>query len=1300
MKMKTKKILAIILTVAMVLSLLTQSVWAEELSTEPEQAPAAETTFDWTGTGAGDAGIAPMSLLPLEYYDGSVTVDRTEKYPYELADKASGSVYVYEVLKDFLVEKGIMAAEDTEYKGTIVYSTNDNDYVSVGWNDLINETEYSSGNSYYFILGDGDQLNPKNIKIHLWVYVTSYISAGVTIDRTENIPEEVINEPAGTVLISELIDDVLLEKGLITAESPKYNGTIKLHYKGYGFYQGEYGYYDYWQEVTQEDTTVVTLSGTQSFEFTVDDGLKTDTSFKRIKVTANYTDIAADFLDGVEAEFFGKDNRPIDSKFDYYFTVRGYNNIYHRGKQYLTSSQNVDPDEEVKVSLKLPEGFTSDIRIYAGIFTSASEIDENADITDALTGGEPYRIRKTNSNYLYRNDWAETFTFVITQNGRTVVIPLYLQLTSYNNYVDISSGNNLNTVTVYESPDIYYDTAIGTATFIKNGSFDSLNVTVKGRYYDYIGDDYGFGNGYEYDSVVSAYEGSFASEEEAAAAGAENIASMIFKDEAPYYKLDCTKGEAQTAYILYGGEIVEVQLKTVEFTVIDKYGIVYHCSFRYCIGEVASDDTSFNVSGALTVKGSDSYSDQLKAYRIRSSDDSYYRNGYRTLFVLGNDNATPVADGTVIYPTFSTDDTTKIFNGLDATGETGTNRQQISGESPVTFTNGQAIQYSAASESGTHLKNYWVTFITPYQGGSKLFVNATNNPDHYDKELNIPVREVFLNSYYNNHHDILFANVGDEDMTGIKVTLSDAKGIELDPYWTVLEDGVKALAPFTSTTYKSYIRDENKHYIYFDGELPNIAKIRLNPVDENFSEISGTLTISADGQEDVVIKLTGIAGTPRIVTDKVYDGVKYVPYSSVIMTNSMYETDAMEFSVIKGKLPNGIKLLPNGELYGIPTEIGDFTFTVQAKYTGTIAKNSGDDYTDSREYVMHIADNTDENVDAVNTDDQGYELTDRVSKYVTIYYTSLDANGLPVIDRVEIDSDLFRSEGSYTGEFRAFYIDGIELAEGVDYTAEEGSTKITVLAETFSHIGISDKDIAHTLAAEFRNEESELKRSAQNVYLDYIEQNNQNPTPGTGGTTPGGTTPGWQNPSAGNTGSQLPSFEAVAVKVKVVDTNGDPVPGLNLELHSVVKYATTGADGTAVFDSVEFGRHILYVMNSALSFGPSKTFTIVSGFGTALDGNILTAEIGQTIELTVEYSGNSLTLLGAKSEVEIPQEGTVQDTDGESSEEKEEEASDSAEPKEEKPSETEPSDNPATGIAFGFAALVLAAVVAVAAKKK
>ena len=96
----------------------------------------------------------------------------------------------------------------------------------------------------------------------------------------------------------------------------------------------------------------------------------------------------------------------------------------------------------------------------------------------------------------------------------------------------------------------------------------------------------------------------------------------------------------------------------------------------------------------------------------------------------------------------------------------------------------------------------------------------------------------------------------------------------------------------------------------------------------------------------------------------------------------------------------------------------------------------------------------------------------------------------------------------------------------------------------------------------------------------------------------------------------------------------------------------------------------------------------------------MTAEIGQTIELTVEYSGNSLTLLGAKSEVEIPQEGTVQDADGESSEEKEEEASEPVEPQEEKSSETEPSENPVTGIAFGFAALVLAVVAAVAAKKK
>ena len=124
--------------------------------------------------------------------------------------------------------------------------------------------------------------------------------------------------------------------------------------------------------------------------------------------------------------------------------------------------------------------------------------------------------------------------------------------------------------------------------------------------------------------------------------------------------------------------------------------------------------------------------------------------------------------------------------------------------------------YSAAAENGANLKNYWVTFVTQQTGGAKLFVNGTNDETHKDEATGNPIREVMLTEAYGNHHDIFFANIGDQEMTGLTVTLTDAQNIALDDYWVIGD--TKTLAPFTTT---------NKTTTY--GELANVAKIRLVP---------------------------------------------------------------------------------------------------------------------------------------------------------------------------------------------------------------------------------------------------------------------------------------------------------------------------------------------------------------------------------------------------------------------------------------------------------------------------------------
>lgn len=442
--------------------------------------------------------------------------------------------------------------------------------------------------------------------------------------------------------------------------------------------------------------------------------------------------------------------------------------------------------------------------------------------------------------------------------------------------------------------------------------------------------------------------------------------------------------------------------------------------------------------------------DGLISWDMPSDADSYYGKGYQTVFLLNEDDSAVTAES--IKPVFSAEDGVIIYAGIDKTSGT----EQKSGETEIPFTNGKIVNYSAAAE-GTHLENYFVTFLTQYAGGPKLFVNAANDTTRYDETTNQPMREVFLTDAYDNHHDVFFANVGDTEMTNLYVELKDAQNVALDEYWTINSDGVKKLAAF----------DELPSY---GDHAKNVAKIRLQPVvdaDGNAmaGEIKGTLVIGykdATGAdvEKVEIKLTGVAGTPKIITDTLVDAVKYVPYSTVIQTNDMYSNN-VKFTLAGGKLPNGITLLPDGELYGLAKETGEFTFTVTATYDGNVY--GGGVVSDSREFTLTVKENTNANVLATNDGVYGHKLLDAIADEINV--TTVDEATL-----------VFRSEGPYA-QFEAFYLDSKKLVEGTDYISEEGSTKITVQAQTFKNAGNG----THTIAAEFRDGGDVMKQTAQNV---------------------------------------------------------------------------------------------------------------------------------------------------------------------------------------------------------------------------
>lgn len=1044
------------------------------------------------------------------------------------------------------------------------------------------------------------------------------VRSDVTIDRSSGIPAGLEDKPRYSFFVREALTDILREKGIISG-SESYSGIIMYSpndddYKAVG-----------WNDIIE-------CNYRYSYPYFIlgDDQLNINNVRYHVYIEYNFI---SDVIKNSTFNVYNKDREAIniygDSISNDIYTYGPNENAFYA--DYTVSANELGENEIPGFLITLPNGHSaSDIEIYEGLIYSADELDSSVNVNIAskvISDGankEPYKLDSYDypDNYSGSRSCYKDLTFVITnENGDKNYFPVKYNVTIAENHILLDLYPYYSSRYVRFADDLENNVYINVA---KANNFNSLNVYAHAYYYDYIDEDFDGDGKYDSSKIDFACFGYYNSKEAALQAGETDIKDELFTYSGK--NIDFSKCKNKTAYL---SNNTEIKVKMIQVTAFDTYGMVHHgTEFLGIDGTSASeyvpslsDDTYFNVRGANkdNNRGNKSYLDD---YIVHSSDDSYFKNGYQTVFIL--DSNRPVTEN-IIYPTFTNSNGARIYIGNDVAQESDTTPLQTSGESPIKFESGKAIQYSAASESGTHLKNYWVTFVTQ-QRGPKLFVNATNNSDHYS-DSGKPQREVFLNSRYGYHHDIFFANIGDSELNGINASLSgDTKGVKLDDYWTVTDSSVKKLAPFTKTY-----------------EPDNIAKVRLVPENEDmFGSISGTLNISTANGGSVDIELTGIAGTPKIVTDTLYDGVKYVPYSCVIMTNSMYESDAMQFSISSGALPAGIELRPNGEIYGIPTETGEFTFDVQAKYVGNKEFDSPE-YTVVHQYTLVIKDNTDENVNSVNEDVQGYMLTKRVSRDIKVYY-SRENGGIPVVDKIEMDSDIFWSEGSYSNEFLAFYIDGEKLAEGVDYIAEDGSTKITVRSQTFGHISMTGNDIPHTLAAEFRTDgkTKDLKRSAQNVYLDYIYNSNPDVIPDV---SDGNTS----SSASGNTNMSVFDSDkvngSVNVVMTIVDASGVPISDLSVELHSSPVYSKTDVSGSAKFDSVEFGRHKLYITDPISNKKVSKSFTILSGLDTNIRGNVITAANGEKINLKIEFDGKKLNFISVLTDVSsdagINEDGTL-----------------------------------------------------------
>ena len=180
---------------------------------------------------------------------------------------------------------------------------------------------------------------------------------------------------------------------------------------------------------------------------------------------------------------------------------------------------------------------------------------------------------------------------------------------------------------------------------------------------------------------------------------------------------------------------------------------------------------------------------------------------------------------------------------------------------------------------------------------------------------------------------------------------------------------------------------------------------------------------------------------------------QYVPYKTAIPTSRT----GSSFALTAGSLPSGLSLSSSGVISGIPTELGVFSFTVTETYAGGSTEHKCTLSVYSRMYA-DVEENNEPGYGFVETATDDGRVQDQV-----------------VSSAAELTDQVMHCQGAYP-KFRNLYLDARRLIRDVEYSAEEGSTKITIYAETIGEEGGG----THTLAAEFETDEGETVYTVQN----------------------------------------------------------------------------------------------------------------------------------------------------------------------------------------------------------------------------
>lgn len=466
---------------------------------------------------------------------------------------------------------------------------------------------------------------------------------------------------------------------------------------------------------------------------------------------------------------------------------------------------------------------------------------------------------------------------------------------------------------------------------------------------------------------------------------------------------------------------------------------------------IGQKDPWFNVTGAIDGNGKEYSVDKGNAYVVENGKninmDTYYGYGYQTVFIKDDSNSD--VDLSNMKPIFNYTDENRLYAVSEDTGD------KVDETHTRDFAEANQQYTLVFDDNENQKRNYWITYKKLNNNGPELYV------------LGPQEREVIFDDYFGDKHDILIANVGNAPLTNLSVELRNAENVKLDGYWTVGGKNNDTLAAFSTTS-------KTTQY----GELPNMGKIRLVP--DGNGEVKGTVVIKAGEvgkEQEVVISLNGTVKTPEIITDNLSDAVKYVPYQYIIATDNIHDNIREEFEIVEGEqaLPKGLVFnKKTGEISGVPqvpdnnAEYEDYEFTIKVNYFNEGETESFDSV--SKKFKLRVNSNTNDNV--YNASDEGYTIKEHIG-------AKTENSHEFVLENIEEDQ-LFVSNGSY-GEFVDLWLNGEKLEEGIDYDSESGSTKITIKSQTFENK--ADKDGTNTIAMEFRNDDNEVNRSAQNFNI-------------------------------------------------------------------------------------------------------------------------------------------------------------------------------------------------------------------------